>query len=812
MKTKKLFIKLILLTLISLVTIGTNNIARAEDYQFEVRGISEKYIEWTNLPDEEQENTIEPFINTKNISDKLQAGYQIRFNMLGGTTSAKYDLRDSIKLKVKDQKNTEQCWAFSTTTQLESYYAKVNNKTIEFSPRHIEYSTAKTFSDGINPNGHNREVNDGGNASIAYAYLTSGRGPVLEEDMPFVNTIARIALSEIKDKNVQCQLEEFIKFPQIYKEKVGSTITYSNGETGSDRVVYTNAQVNVIRNQIKEHVAKYGGVSALTAASKSEYYSNPQRRELSAAYYCDNPSVSADHQVTIIGWDDNYSVTNFNSEHRPTSPGAWLVQNSHGNYYDNGTLYISYEDVLVEQAMAGIISLSDIDYDYIYQYDILGSAMSITMGTYSEVYAANVFGKSDKTEYLTEIGIATAPDEDSSYEVYVNPDSGELDSLKYVKVKTLTNITSDYVTVKPTNPIKLTGDSFAVIVKYTGKNGGQAFVPIEAKMTYVYNSAYNTATSNPGESYVSSNTIDWLDMYNANMTQVENINTCIKAFTQVDKENPVLKVSYSPEGPTNKNVTVTITSDEKIQAVPGWTLSSDKKKITKTFANNGSEQVTVTDLSNNKSTTTVTVTGIDKIPPTAQVTYSTKEATNKDVTATITSNEELQNLTGWTLSTNKKSMTKTYTKNTTENISVYDLAGNSKTLSVSISNIDKVLPEILNVKNGEKYSSQVTPISKDNNLDKVELYKNGVKVITYKNGDLIKDAGEYEIIATDKAKNVTKVKFSIIEKIKGDVNGDKKLTITDLLLVKRYMVKLVKFTNEQISIGDMNRRWQNLTN
>ncbi|MEE3468203.1 MAG: C1 family peptidase [Eubacterium sp.] len=40
------------------------------------------------------------------------------------------------------------------------------------------------------------------------------------------------------------------------------------------------------------------------------------------------------HTVCIIGWDDTYSASNFNSGHRPPGDGAWLVKNSWGSETD----------------------------------------------------------------------------------------------------------------------------------------------------------------------------------------------------------------------------------------------------------------------------------------------------------------------------------------------------------------------------------------------------------------------------------------------------------------------------------------------
>ena len=160
----------------------------------------------------------------------------------------------------------------------------------------------------------------------------------------------------------------------------------------------------------------------------------------------------------------------------------------------------------------------------------------------------------------------------------------------------------------------------------------------------------------------------------------------------VDHTAPNLSVSYSTTLATNKNVTATITANEQVQAVSGWTLSSDKKILTKTYSANSSEQITVYDIAGNNKKINVVVSNIDKVAPTATVSYNTTSATNKDVTATITANEQIQQVSGWSLSSDKKALTKIYSSNSSEQVTVYDLAGNSVKVNVAVSNIDKIAP------------------------------------------------------------------------------------------------------------------------
>ena len=53
----------------------------------------------------------------------------------------------------------------------------------------------------------------------------------------------------------------------------------------------------------------------------------------------------ADHAVAIIGWDDNYSISNwdeFDEDYRPKKPGAWIARNSWGEEAGDSGLHIHF--------------------------------------------------------------------------------------------------------------------------------------------------------------------------------------------------------------------------------------------------------------------------------------------------------------------------------------------------------------------------------------------------------------------------------------------------------------------------------------
>ena len=59
--------------------------------------------------------------------------------------------------------------------------------------------------------------------------------------------------------------------------------------------------------------------------------------------YCYIGTEKPNHDVVIIGWDDNYPKENFNLNIE--ADGAFICRNSWGdNFAENGTFYISYYD------------------------------------------------------------------------------------------------------------------------------------------------------------------------------------------------------------------------------------------------------------------------------------------------------------------------------------------------------------------------------------------------------------------------------------------------------------------------------------
>jgi len=446
----------------------------------------------------------------------------IEKNITDASQVSKFDLRDEININLKNQSDSAQCWISAMSTVFETNLSLKNGDNEEISSRHMDYGTSISFSDLTDKsNRANREVNTGGTAELALAYMTNGTGPVLESQMPSSDKFGNMKLSDFIKQQAAYNVNDWVQFPSIYKERNGNKIKYTN-ENGD---AYTEEQVNDIRNQVKQQIVENGAVYAPTYAAKFDDVYNVSKH----AYYASNinvGNVDADHAIAIIGWDDNFSKDNFKGPTKPLNDGAYLVQGSWGNNQelDNGTYYVSYEDMFIEQELFGIVNIGNVDYSNIYQYDNLGANQYLKGSFFNTLYGGNVFKRdSSKDEYLTSVGISSFCN--MEYNVYVNSGNGTISSKALTKVQTKDEILSPgYHRIYFEEPIKLTGDSFAVVVEYIGVNGEEVSVATESNNLPMY----DNVTSNAGQSYIGY-TMDFMTDINKNF---KNTNICIKAFTK----------------------------------------------------------------------------------------------------------------------------------------------------------------------------------------------------------------------------------------------------------------------------------------
>lgn len=373
---------------------------------------------------------------------------------------------------VRNQGVFSTCWATASITALETTLRP--EKKYDLSVDHM------TFQNAFKTNQY-----DGGEYTMALAYLTAWQGPVFEKDDPYGDRKSDSTLKPVVH----------VQEAQILRSKDFESI--------------------------KAMVYKYGGVqsslytSMQSAKGTSKYYNKKE------AAYCYIGTEKPNHDVVIIGWDDNYPKENFNAD--IDTDGAFICQNSWGTSFGkDGIFYVSYADVNIGVHNIVYTGVEDTDnYDNIHQTDLCGW-QGILGYDNNQAYFANVYKNSGK-EKLSAVGFY-ATDVDTAYTVYVVTNVGEVVDFKNMKqVATGTFKNAGYYTVKLDEGIELLpSQRYAVIVKINTPNSKR---PVAVEMVKSY--ATMDVDLSDGEGYISYNGIDW-DSVEDNY----DCNVCLKAYTE----------------------------------------------------------------------------------------------------------------------------------------------------------------------------------------------------------------------------------------------------------------------------------------
>ena len=226
-----------------------------------------------------------------------------------------YDLRNDIAINVENQGQREWCAIYSATKVVQTTLAKTRNINYNLSESYLAYSFAEYFGGSFSDLKNAEDVNH----STGAVQMIFGK-QVLESDFPN------------KDYEFNASNKEKFQNADIVI-KSAEEVTFNNRET------------------MKKHIMENGGIQVIIDGNQKWYnFSN-------CAIYCNdfNSNTEQSHGVTIIGWNDNYSRDNFNSNCKPQNNGAWLILNSWGNDWgNNGTAWVSYEDIWIYEQPLGV--------------------------------------------------------------------------------------------------------------------------------------------------------------------------------------------------------------------------------------------------------------------------------------------------------------------------------------------------------------------------------------------------------------------------------------------------------------------------
>ncbi|MDO4267591.1 MAG: lectin like domain-containing protein [Eubacteriales bacterium] len=389
-----------------------------------------------------------------------------------------YDAREAGRTApVKDQGDLGTCWAFASLLALES--SLLPEEVWDFSEDHMSH----------NPD-FNLEQKDGGDYIMSMAYLLSWRGPVTEEEDPYGDGISPQNLTAAK------HVQEIRLLPSRDRE------------------------------EIKRAVYEVGGVQSALYTTFSELDMQPEYYNEQTGAYCCQEDRAPNHDVVIVGWDDDYPGENFAVE--VPGDGAFLCENSWGTQFgQDGYFYVSYYDANLGKTSILYSRTEDPDnYDRIYQSDLCGWLGQIGYGG-DTVWAVNVYQAGIEPERLDAVGFY-ATDQDTDYEVYVlrnvpdAPISAEEGfPLRSRAAKGHVDFAGYYTVSLEDQPVLEPGERFGIMIKIRTPD-------VIHPMAIEYDAGDGRCRVElaDGEGYISPDGAQW-----ERAEQTQDCNLCLKAYT-----------------------------------------------------------------------------------------------------------------------------------------------------------------------------------------------------------------------------------------------------------------------------------------
>ena len=286
---------------------------------------------------------------------------------------AKYDLRDvngvNYVTPVKNQSRFGTCWAHASVSVAEtSSILKGGSPNVNLSEKALSwYEFQLQGSKDMLPEDYeglnifrfditweydpsSRIYSSGGGPFTPLSQMSTWLGCSTEEQVPYLNTEG------------------------TYLQLINGAMADPNGDW---TLPYSDIYDNAYHLQDDEILYSFNVDDSLTPETFTtkakelmlKYVAGPTYNDQTFSQYCPQ-YVPANHAVCIVGWDDDYPASNFNTT--PPGNGAWIFKNSWGpNDGDNGYFYLSYYDHSINSVSGFNVETEENGYSYDknYEYD-----------------------------------------------------------------------------------------------------------------------------------------------------------------------------------------------------------------------------------------------------------------------------------------------------------------------------------------------------------------------------------------------------------------------------------------------------------